>query len=76
MATLSENYTVVNENGEIVIRIERAAFDSKRVAALLNLLEFESIRQKSKLTAEEAESLANEINQNVWAVVKKNFFEG
>ena len=70
MTPLAENYTVVNDNGEIVIRLNRAAFDSKRVAAILNLLEFEGIRQKSTLTAEQAEGLANEINQNVWEVAK------
>lgn len=73
MTTLSENYTVVNDNGEIVIRLNRAAFDNKRVAAILNLLDLEMIRQKSKLTAEQAESLANEINQNVWTIAKKKF---
>ncbi len=75
MTTLTENYTVSNDNGEIVIRLNRAAIGNKRVAAILNLLDFEIIRQKSRLTAEQAERLADEINQNVWAVAKKKFLE-
>jgi hypothetical protein len=42
----------------------------------LNLIEFDAIKQKSRLTEEQAESLAKEINQNVWNVAKKRFLEG
>ncbi len=76
MITSTENYTVVSDNGEIVIRLNRAAVDNKKIAAILNLFDLEIIRQKSKLTVEQAEGLANEINQNVWAVAKKEFLEG
>jgi len=76
MTTLQETYSVVNENEEVVIRLKRATFDSKRIVQFLNLIEFEIIRQKSKLTEEQAESLANEINQKVWEVAKKKFVEG
>jgi hypothetical protein len=42
----------------------------------LNLIEFDAIKQKSKLTEEQAESLAKEINQNVWKVAKEKFLDG
>jgi len=75
MTALQETYSVANENGQVVIRLNRATFDSKRIAEFLNLIEFEIIRQKSKLTEEQAESLANEINKKVWEVAKKKFVE-
>ena len=76
MTTLAETYSVANVNGEVIIRLNRAAFGDKRIAEILNLIEFDAIKQKSKLTEEQAESLAKEINQNVWEVAKKRFLEG
>ena len=69
----TETYSVANENGQIVIRLNRAVFDNKRIADLLGLIELEMIRQKSKLTTEQAENLASEINENVWGIVKEKF---
>jgi hypothetical protein len=76
MTTLAETYSVANVDGEVIIRLNRAAFDDKRIAEILNLIEFDAIKQKSRLTEEQAESLAKEINQNVWNVAKKRFLEG
>jgi hypothetical protein len=76
MTTLQEAYSVANENGEVIIRLNRAAFDNRRITEILNLIVFDAIKQKSKLTEEQVESLSKEINKNVWETAKKRFVEG
>lgn len=76
MTTLAETYSVANENGTIVIRLNHAVFDKKRIVEILSLFELETVKQKSKLTEEQVENLATEINRNVWQTVKKKFLEG
>ncbi len=76
MTTLQETYSVTNENGEVIIRLNRSVFDNQRIAEILNLIEFEAIKQKSKLTEEHVESLSKEINKSVWEAAKKRFVEG
>lgn len=45
------------------------------MASLLEYLEIEQIRMKSKLSKKEAEQLAKEINQKVWDKIKQKYIE-
>lgn len=68
-------YQVEYENKDIVIRIDRDSIDKKLLARLLEYLEIEQIRLKSKLTDKQAEQLVKEINQNVWEKIKERYIE-
>jgi hypothetical protein len=72
-------YQVEYQNKDIVIRFDRNSIDKKfacnLLASLLEYLEIEQIRKKSKLTEKQAKLLAKEINQKVWKKIKDKFIE-
>jgi hypothetical protein len=51
---------------EIVVRIRRGALSDEKISRFLALLDLETIREKSQLTAEAAQELADEIDRAVW----------
>jgi hypothetical protein len=68
-------YQVEYQNKDIVIRFDRNSIDKNLLASLLEYLEIEQIRKKSKLTEKQAKLLAKEINQKVWEKIKDKFIE-
>jgi hypothetical protein len=62
-------YQVDRNEDEIVVRLRRNAVNEERVSRFLSYLEVASIRDRSRLTAERAAELADEVDQAVW---KKN----
>lgn len=65
MPTLPTTYSVANANGEIVIRLNRAAFDSERIAAILNFLKLETGKEKNKRSKQKRAAHANTLEQLV-----------
>lgn len=58
------------------INIEkRDVIDQTALGNCLDYLELESIRQRSQLTEEEADTLAAEIDRSVWENIKAAFVE-
>jgi len=45
MTTLAETYKVANENGEIVIRLNRTVFDSNRIDEILEVIKLAATRK-------------------------------
>lgn len=65
-------YTIAYENKDIVVRFNEESIDKNLLANFLEFIELEQIKKKSKLTEEQAATLAKEINQNVWKKLKSN----
>jgi hypothetical protein len=60
-------YSVVIEGQEIVVRLKAGVLDREAVIKFLDFLELESIRQRSRLTADDAAGMAQEIDASVWS---------
>jgi len=68
-------YQLEYGNKDIIIRFDRDSIDKNLLASLLEFLEMEQIRMKSKLTEKQARQLAKEINQKVWEKIKEKYIE-
>ncbi len=64
------SYRVNVENRDVVVRFRRDMIDETALGLFLDYLELESIRKRSKLTAEQAAELAKEIDAAVWKKLK------
>lgn len=64
------NYTVTQENQEIVVRVNKAIFSEEKLAKFLDYLVLESVQSSSELTQTQADQLAQEIDQNIWESIK------
>ena len=72
---MSETYSITTERDSIVIRLPREGTDERALGKLLDYLELESLRQRSGLTPEDAQRLAQEVKQGAWAHLKHLFTE-
>lgn len=70
---MSITYEITTEQDTIVIRLPKQAADEEVLMKLLDYLELEAIRRRSRLTKEDAKSLAREIKQGAWQQVKHLF---
>lgn len=68
-------YQLEYGNKDIVIRFDRDSIDKNLLASLLEFLEIEQIRMKSKLTEKQTRQLAKEINQKVWEKIKEKYIK-
>lgn len=68
-------YQIEYGNKDIVIRFERKSIDKDILSSLIENLEVEQIRMKSKLTEKQAKLLSKEINEKVWNKIKGKFIE-
>ncbi|MDJ1184723.1 hypothetical protein [Roseofilum casamattae] len=66
-------YEITLDNEDIIVKIDRNLISQDRVTKFLDYLELESVRKRSQLTAEDAESLAEEVNRNVWSNLQDKF---
>ena len=69
----SETYSITREDEEVVIRVNGDMVDQEALTKLLDYLELESIRKRSKLTEAQAAVLAAEVDGNVWENTKEKF---
>lgn len=65
MPTLPETYSVANTDGEIVIRLNRSAFDNERIATILNFLKLEAGKEKAKRSKQKRATHANTLEHLV-----------
>lgn len=69
----SETYSITLEEEEVVIRVNGSMVDQDALTKLLDYLELESIRKRSKLTEAQAALLATEVGRNAWEDIKDKF---
>lgn len=65
--------TVENTKTDVRVTIPKDAVPPKRLNALLDWLRLEEIVQRSHLTEEDADRIANEIKADWWAANKDRF---
>jgi hypothetical protein len=70
---MSNTYEITTEQDSIVIRLPKRAADEEVLMKLLDYLELEAVRRRSRLTKEDAKSLAKEIKQGAWQQVRHLF---
>ncbi|QQS45002.1 MAG: hypothetical protein IPM66_13600 [Acidobacteriota bacterium] len=66
----TQTYSINIEDNSIVLRLRGDLFDEESLAKLLDYLELESIRRRSLLSEDEAGSLADEVDGEVWKKVR------
>ncbi len=72
---MSIAYQISSDQDDIVIRLSRRFINEQELTKLLDYLELEAIRRRSKLLPEDANILAGEIQQGAWQQVKHLFVE-
>lgn len=68
-------YQLAYENKDIVIRFDKNSIDKMSLANVLEYLEIEQIRKKSKLSENDILKLSKEINRKVWEQLKEKYIE-
>ena len=72
---MSIAYQISSDQDDIVIRLSRHFINEQELTKLLDYLELEAIRRRSKLLPEDANILAGEVQQGAWQQVKHLFVE-
>ena len=72
---MTGSYNVAVESREVVIRFDKAIFDRESIVKFLDYLELESIRRRSRLTQEQADAIADDIDRAGWQRLKDNFVQ-
>ncbi len=67
-------YSIVVENTDIVVRVNRNMIDQDALTRFLDYLELETIRKQSQLTDEQAAALATDIDRTAWEVLHTTGF--
>ena len=68
-------YTIAKENMDLVVRVQGGSLDGDALAKFLDYLEMETIRRRSRLSNEQAEAMADEIDQSIWAESRQKYTE-
>jgi len=68
-------YSIAVENEDIVIRLKSELVDRDALNRLLDYIELESIRKRSRLTEGQVSLLANEVDRGVWQSTKHRYTE-
>lgn len=66
-------YNITLDNQDIIIKFNRNILDLESLTKFLEYLELETIRKRSNLTQEQATTLADEIDSDVWLEIKHKF---
>lgn len=61
-------------DGNVIITFPEIELNKKNIQKILERLKFELIISKSQLTQEEANNLAEEVNESIWEKNKSRFF--
>ena len=67
------SYSISVEERDIVVRFNREVVNMDALVRFLDYVELEAIAKRSKLTEEQAEELAEEIDRDVWQEIKPQF---
>lgn len=63
-------FAVTREGGDVVVRLRGDEFDQEALGRLLDYIELEAIAQRSRLSDDDAATLADEVDRAVWERVK------
>ncbi|MGM3304497.1 hypothetical protein ACSQ6I_00655 [Anabaena sp. WFMT] len=66
-------YNITVENQDLIIRFRKDIIELDTLKKFLDYLELESLRKKSRMTITQAETLAQEIDIDVWSNIKHKF---
>ena len=66
-------YNITVENQDLIIRFRKDIIELDTLKKFLDYLELESLRKKSRMTIAQAETLAQEIDIDVWSNIKHKF---
>jgi hypothetical protein len=66
-------YSITVDNQDIIVRFNRDMIDLDTLSKFLDYLELETIRKRSNLTVEEATTLAEQIDHDMWSKIKQKF---
>ncbi len=66
-------YNITVDNQEIVVRLNKDTIDRDTLTKFLDFVELETTRKRSNLTVEQAATLAEEIDSDVWSKIKHKF---
>ncbi|MFN6461612.1 MAG: hypothetical protein RMZ41_007150 [Nostoc sp. DedVER02] len=69
----NSSYNITLDNQDIIIKFNRNILDVESLTKFLEYLELETIRSRSNLTEEEATTVADEIDRDVWLKIKHKF---
>jgi len=69
-------YKISYEDKDIIVRFDSSEIDKDTLMDLLDFVDMEMIRKKSKLSKEEAFAISKEINKDAWNKVKDKVLEG
>ncbi len=69
-------YTIAKENMDLVVRVQGGSLDDDALAKFLDYLEMETIRRRSRLSDEDAEAMAEEIDRGIWAEARQKYIAG
>ena len=69
-------YKISYEDKDIIVRFDSSEIDKGTLMDLLDFVDMEMIRKKSKLSKEEAFAISKEINKDAWKKVKDKVLEG
>jgi hypothetical protein len=68
-------YEIDRDHGRLVVRVNEDLFTEDEVSRFLDYLTLESIRKRSELTEDDAETLAKEVKNAAWERVRHLFPE-
>ncbi len=69
----NSSYNITLDNQDIIIKFNRNILDQESLSKFLEYLELETIRKRSNLTQEQATTLADEVDRDVWLKIKHKF---
>lgn len=69
-------YKISYEDKDIIVRFDSSEIDKDTLMDLLDFVDMEMIRKKSKLSKEKAFAISKEINKDAWNKVKDKVLEG
>jgi len=68
-------YEIERDDGGLIVRVNEDFFTKDEVSRFLDYLTLESIRKRSQLTEEDAETLADDVKTAAWERVRHLFPE-
>ncbi|ELR97217.1 hypothetical protein [Gloeocapsa sp. PCC 73106] len=66
-------YNITVDNQDIIIKFNKNILDQASLTKFLEYLELETIRKRSNLAQDQASTLADEIDHDVWLKIKHKF---
>ena len=66
----SMTYQIDSDSQNIIVKFNKQIVDREALIRFLDYLELESLRKRSQMTEEEANTLALSVKQSVWSKLK------